>query len=353
MVFRNQLIILFILFAVFFCQKLIQVLSVSVDSNIPVCYALFFVLFSLLEILKLILPFSLFLGLLITLKYLCVSNEITAMYACGLGNNYIFRAACMLSMFTAVCVIINVFWISPLSSCYCSQLLTNMKYYFHTSNVMGGRFYFFNDDRLMFFTHQMDKNQCKNIFIFQLKPDTYEVLSLVTAKTGLINQQIDNTRLFILNQGIYYKGCSSCDRFHYNIYVTDFNTHRVLLHYDKISNQYFSIEQMSMSSLWNANIIKANVELHWRLTLIISVFIMSIISVSLSVNCLRRSYFLDILPGVLLCLFFFLLQISLRFYGISNSCDYIKFLMWLVNILYCVIGLILSFNNFVYIKFRR
>lgn len=64
---KSQLAILFILLLIFFCQKLVRILGAAVDGDIPANLVLSLLGLGVPEMAQLILPLSLFLGLLMTL----------------------------------------------------------------------------------------------------------------------------------------------------------------------------------------------------------------------------------------------------------------------------------------------
>ena len=73
---KSQLAILFILLLIFFCQKLVRILGAAVDGDIPANLVLSLLGLGVPEMAQLILPLSLFLGLLMTLGKLYTESEI-------------------------------------------------------------------------------------------------------------------------------------------------------------------------------------------------------------------------------------------------------------------------------------
>ncbi|PVF12989.1 LPS export ABC transporter permease LptF, partial [Yersinia pestis] len=83
---KSQIAILFILLLIFFSQKLVRILGAAVDGEIPTNVVLSLLGLGVPEMAQLILPLSLFLGLLMTLGKLYTESEITVMNACGMGK---------------------------------------------------------------------------------------------------------------------------------------------------------------------------------------------------------------------------------------------------------------------------
>ena len=97
---KSQLAILFILLLIFFCQKLVRILGAAVDGDIPTNLVLSLLGLGVPEMAQLILPLSLFLGLLMTLGKLYTESEITVMHACGLSKAVLVKAAMILALET-------------------------------------------------------------------------------------------------------------------------------------------------------------------------------------------------------------------------------------------------------------
>lgn len=110
---KSQIAILFILLLIFFCQNLVRVLGDAVDGNIPTNLVLSLLALGVPKMAQLILPLSLFLGLLMTLGRLYTESEITVMHACGLGKRTLIIAAMILALLTSAIAAVNVFWAGP------------------------------------------------------------------------------------------------------------------------------------------------------------------------------------------------------------------------------------------------
>ena len=124
---KSQLAILFILLLIFFCQKLVRILGAAVDGDIPTNLVLSLLGLGIPEMAQLILPLSLFLGLLMTLGKLYTESEITVMHACGLSKAVLIKAAMILALFTGAVAAVNVMWAGPWSSRHQDEVLADVQ----------------------------------------------------------------------------------------------------------------------------------------------------------------------------------------------------------------------------------
>ncbi|EBP4160871.1 LptF/LptG family permease, partial [Salmonella enterica subsp. enterica] len=90
-------------------------------------------------------------------------------------------------------------------------------------------------------------------------------------------------------------------------------------------------------TFWNTDSKRARAELHWRITLVITVFIMALLVVPLSVVNPRQGRVLSMLPAMLLYLVFFLLQTTLKSSSGKGRLDPAVW-MWVVNLLYIALA---------------
>lgn len=96
-------------------------------------------------------------------------------------------------------------------------------------------------------------------------------------------------------------------------------------------------DQMDMRTLWSTDTDRARAELHWRITLVFTVFMMALMVVPLSVVNPRQGRVLSMLPAMLLYLMFFLIQTSLKSNGGKGRLDPAVW-MWVVNLAYLALA---------------
>ncbi len=100
-------------------------------------------------------------------------------------------------------------------------------------------------------------------------------------------------------------------------------------------------DQMDMRTLWNTDTDRARAVLNWRITLVVTVFMMALMVVPLSVVNPRQGRVLSMLPAMLLYLVFFLIQTSLKSNGGKGKLDPTLW-MWTVNLIYLALAIVLN-----------
>ncbi|KJP54480.1 LPS export ABC transporter permease LptF [Enterobacter hormaechei] len=328
---KSQLAILFILLLIFFCQKLVRILGAAVDGEIPTNLVLSLLGLGVPEMAQLILPLSLFLGLLMTLGKLYTESEITVMHACGLSKAVLVKAAMVLALFTGIVAAVNVMWAGPTSSRHQDEVLAEAKA--NPGLAAQGQFQQATDGNSVLFIESVDGNRFNDVFLAQLRPKGNARPSVVVADSGQLSQRKDGSQVVTLNKGTRFEGTAMLRDFR----ITDFQNYQAIIGHQAVALDPTDTEQMDMRTLMNTDTDRARAELHWRITLVFTVFMMALMVVPLSVVNPRQGRVLSMLPAMLLYLVFFLLQTSIKSNGGKGKIDPMIW-TWVVNGLYLLLA---------------
>ncbi|AOM41471.1 LPS export ABC transporter permease LptF [Xenorhabdus hominickii] len=334
---KSQIAILFILLLIFFSQKLVEVLGAAVEGNIPANLVLSLLGLGVPDMAQLILPLSLFLGVLMTFSKLYTESEITVMHACGLGKGVLVKSAMILALLTSILAAANVIWFTPWSSKYQAQVLADAKANPSLAALMEGQFKSSSDSSMVLYVGDVKGNSFENVFLAQLRPANDQRPSVVIADGGHMEELPNGNQIAVLHEGTRYEGTAMLRDFR----ITDFKNYQAVIGHQSANIDNGKVEQKSITQLWHENDFDSRAEFHWRLTLIVSVLTMALMVVPLSVVNPRQGRILSMLPAMLLYLIFFLLQSSLRSNGGRGKLDPMLW-MWLVNGAYFALALFLN-----------
>ncbi|POU04226.1 MULTISPECIES: LPS export ABC transporter permease LptF [Enterobacteriaceae] len=334
---KSQLAILFILLLIFFCQKLVRILGAAVDGDIPTNLVLSLLGLGVPEMAQLILPLSLFLGLLMTFGKLYTDSEITVMHACGLSKAVLVKAAMVLVVFTGILATVNVMWAGPWSSRHQDEVLAEAKANPGMAALAQGQFQQATDGNSVLFIESVSGSSFHDVFLAQLRPKGNARPSVVVADSGQLSQRKDGSQVVTLTKGTRFEGTALLRDFR----ITDFQGYQAIVGHQAVALDPDDTEQMDMRTLMRTDTPRASAELHWRLTLIFAVFVMALMVVPLSVVNPRQGRVLSMLPAMLLYLVFFLVQTSLKSNGGKGKLDPMIW-MWAVNLLYLALAVVLN-----------
>jgi len=349
-IFRNQLIILTLLFLVCFCQKLIKMLSLVIDSGISI-YLVFLCLgLNMPESGKLLIPFSVFLSVLVTFYRLHAHNEIIAMYSCAVDKYIFIRSIFFFSGIVATCTMINISWLSPYCSSYQSKLLYKIKENINLVIFSERKFQPLATKYLILFSDSIQGNKLKNVFLSKTNSDKdNSMFIIITSDQGSVCRNPDGSRLIILKKGTYYEIYNKCELCQ-DVLITDFSQYQMLIN-STIKTFYEdneSVDHMFMHQLWCSNKSEMRAELHWRLTLLVSIFLMPMIT-TLLITVVSYNYLINLLVTVFLYIIFFIFHILLRSCVLLDNINPIVW-MWVINSIYLSIVLLLNSWDTSYIK---
>ena len=284
---------------------------------------------------QLILPLSLFLGLLMTLGRLYTErnhryarlwagqthpdyrrHDPGAVHLCGRGGERVLGRP----------------WASRSQDVVVNEAKANPS----IAGLAEGQFKPSQDGNAVLFIGNVKGSTFNDVFLAQLRPNGNQRPSVVVAEHGNIVQQKDGSQVVTLDKGTRFEGTALLRDFR----ITDFTDYKAVIGHRTVAADNTESEQMSMQTLWESDDPDAR-ELHWRLTLVVSVALMALLVVPLSVVNPRQGRVLSMLPAILLYLIFFLLQTSLRSNAGKGKLDPMLWL-WLVNGVYFAIALALN-----------
>ncbi len=345
---KTQISILFILILIFFSQKTINILTSAVHGNIPSDLIFSLLWLGIPEMAKFIFPLSLLIGLLMSYRKFHIDSEIIVMYACGLGKKLLVIAALILALFTALFATVNVIWMLPWSEKYQEKILKDAKTNPSLAGIVKGQFKITKDKNIVFYVSDIKGKNFTNIFMAQLLPSNNQLPSLVIAENGLIREDEKGNKIVVLDKGTRYEGTVLLPDFR----ITNFKDYQAVIDYKETIVKGDKIKQKDMLKLWCSRDLQSKVEFHWRLTLVISVFIMALIVVPLSQVNYRQGRVLNIFPSMFIYMIFFLSQSTVYSNSEKSEIDS-RIMMWLLNGIFLLLSIILNIWDTVLIRRLR
>lgn len=334
---KSQIAILFILLLIFFCQQLVRVLGSAANGNVPADLVFSLLGLGMPTMAQLMLPLCLFIAVLLTLGRLYAESEITVMQACGIGPCILIRVVLGLSVFTGILAAYNAFWLSPWSIDQQAKILEDAKANPRVSALSEGQFMTSGSGEFVLFINNIDKNQLKDVYLFQTRQKGNVKPSVVVAEKGELKALPNGDQILTLDNSQRVEGSAVLPDFR----ITDFEQYQAYLGYQSVEAESDKTAGLSLTELMNDNSLPAKAEWQWRLTLILAVPLMALLAVPLSKVNPRQGRFAKILPALLLYLIYFLLQSSLKSAGVAGRLDSGIF-MPIVNIAFLLLAIILN-----------
>ncbi|BAC24604.1 yjgP [Wigglesworthia glossinidia endosymbiont of Glossina brevipalpis] len=339
---KSQFHILCILFLIFFCQKLVRILSSMSEELIPKKIIFFLLILYIPEIIKLILPLSLFISIALVMQKLHNSNEIISIKTCGIGNECFIKVILFLNLLVMSFSFVNVMWISPLALNYKHKIISYNLSNIDKLKLNEKQFKFIKDKNIILFVDNIKDKNLKNIFIvkFILKNKEYIPVVFVSKHGSLYKDLLKNKNVINLNYGEYYEIDFKSNYF----FIASFERYQIELFNTFSRLKEPSSEYVYFKNLFNSCIEEYKLEYNWRITIVFSVLIMSIISFALNIKKLGSGQFFNLFLGIFFYLIFF---ISQTFIYSNHSLFKLHsiFFMWIINFIYIFFSIALYYNN--------
>ena len=338
---KTQGAILFILLLIFFSQKLIKILSSAIDGSIPRDLIMPLLVLGLSNMADLILPLSLFLGVLVTFGRLYSDSEMVAMHACGVKKRLNYQVVFLLCVMTCTVTALNSLWFGPWSSVKQDQLVENAKINPSLAGLLAGQFQQTPDGNSVIYIGNVDNNKLDNVFIAQINPKNNQRPSIIIANKGKTEEDADGNQIITLEDANRYEGTAQLKDFR----ISNFHNYWGIIKPKEldtsVDDDKADVQQLGLLELQQNPSPKAQAELYWRLTLIISVPLMAFLVIPLSVSNPRQGKLAQILPALLLYLVYFLLSSSIRANAGKGRLDPALW-FYLINMSYFILTLILN-----------
>lgn len=301
---KTQLAVLFVLFLVFFSQKFIRVLADASEGGIPSHEILTLVGLYMPSMAMLMLPLSLFIGILITFGRLYAESEITVMNATGIGNQFLIRAAFYLALLTGIIAAFNSLWLTPFANHKELKVIERLEADSGLELLVKGQIQSTPNGQAMIFIKDITNkgHDLHQVFIAQPQPTGSMRPNVIVAGNGYVSELADGKQLLSLNHGIRYEGLPTL--LNYNI--TKYDNYQVLIGQRKVQAKHRDWDAMPTRQLIYETSSPARAELQWRISLILCIPLMTMIVVPLSKVNPRQGRFAKLFPAILIYLTYFL-----------------------------------------------
>lgn len=305
--------------------------------------------------LELILPLSLFLGVLLAYGQLYLSNEMTVLNACGVGQRQVLIFTLFPALSLAVLVGVLSLYLTPLGNSRVEQILTEQKSRTEFETLTPGRFHSGGDLVVYARSLSTDKTQMEKLFIYQGEKNREvdgEILVsqiLLTAQTGVRRVDPNSGDQYLeLRNGYRYEGMPGRHDYH----KMSFESYRYRLGTAAEPVEIRKLKSRSTASLIGSDVLKEKAELQWRISMPLLVFIVGMMAIPLSKVNPRHGRFLKLIPSVMLYLSYVLLLITSQKWIEKGEISPV-FGLWWVHGVFFVIALFMLLSSRYQFSLRR
>jgi len=303
-VLHTLLAVTFVLLLVFISQQLVRYLSYAASGKIAANILLQIVGFEIPNLLALLLPLGLFLGVILAYGRLYADNELRVLHACGLSIKRLVLITSVLAVLITLVVGILMLWVNPMITANKQKILSSGSADNLLDTLMPGRFQVSSDGKRVAYVEKISRNhrEADNIFIAEQEKNGLDMTGtpwiVLSAAAGYQMIDPETKQPFIVaTNGYRYAGTPGQNDYRiikfqkYAIRTPDMtlNTQRQIqeaVPTKKLMQNYHDPESAS--------------ELQWRLAIPFSAFLLAFLAIPLSQVKPRQGRYAMLLPAILI-----------------------------------------------------
>lgn len=273
----------------------LHILASAIEGDYPA--RLVFSLLGLEAVGKLmfILPLSFYFSILLALGRLYNDSEMTALFACGVEPRRIYRAITALGLSVAAVVAFFSLYMTPKVEDISQQLLDEAKAEVELAGLVPGHFNEAGDTGPLVYVEALDEESgvYRNLFAQARVNGRLQLLSAQRAYQRI--DESDGSRYLVLEEGYRYEGKPGEAGFR----IIHFQTHGLRIEEREVEASQRPRHALTTAHLWGSNDRGDKAELHWRITMPITAFLLALLAVPLSKSDPRKGRNLRLFTGVL------------------------------------------------------
>jgi len=295
--------IFFVVGLLVFGNQFVLTVQESLDHGVPFIDLMPLIGFNMLRDIPIILTLSLFLAIIITISQLYKNSEAIVLNSIGVGDVDFIRLIQPLVVFSFIIIfcltIFSVPWAKQQKS-YAENETVNASEF---SFITEGKFESFKDGDIVFYASESStkdysgEQNMEEIFIYS-SYDNIPIIVLASEATKYFDSESKSIYLR-LKDGIRYEGLPS----NKNINVLNFDQYDLEIvsgDVQKSISTFSEIEEKTSIDLLKQGGLLANAEMQWRISLPISILILSVFGVFLGRTSQRSGNGINLLVGVLI-----------------------------------------------------
>ncbi len=338
-VFRAQIAVLAVLITIFISQQFVRILADAAEGQFPGQLVMTLLALTLPELLSLILPLSLLLGVMLAHGRMYAESEMTVLHAVGISEWYVTRVTLVLALLMALVAGASAIWIAPWAQEREYQVLEKAESEAGLAALVQGRFQRAANGKGVIYVEGLANGRLDGVFVAQVPAadDSHiEETALVLARSGRILEAADGSQRLQLNDGARSSGV--LNSLEYN--QVAFGSYEMEIKSQEGEHKRRKMSAYSMQQLLDEGTPDAWAEFHWRLAVPIALPLLVLIAVPMSRVNTRQGKFGKMMPAILIYLGYFGLLMAGR-KAIENEAIPAALGLWWIHLTALIIGILL------------
>ncbi len=310
-VLKAQIAVLLVLLAIFISQHFVRVLADASDGEFPASLVFTLLGLNLPYLAVLVIPLSLFLGILLAHGRMYADSEMTVFHGVGVSEWYITRVTLLIAVANMFVTLGISVYVTPWAEEKQNQVLEHAQSEAGLAAITQGRFQTSPNGRAVLFVERIGRsNQLDKVFVAQLPdPEDESGLSnIVVAQGGKVVEDDTGGQRLQLNDGVQYQATPKQVDFQ----IIEFDGYQMQIKEQEVNERRRKLSALPINELMAIDGPEATAEFHWRLAIPLAIPLMTLIAVPMARVNVRQGKFAKMFPAILLYLGYFGLMIAGR-----------------------------------------
>lgn len=354
---NTLLAVTFVLLLIFLSNQLVRYLSYAAAGKLGANILFQLMGFEIPYLLALLLPLSLYLGIILAYGRMYAESEMRVLHACGLSVKKLIGMTSAITLVTASVVFMLTLWVNPWLSSEKEKLIARS---ISTDNlldtIMPGRFKVSSDGKRVVYVESVKRGykQANNVFIADQGAKAADgngaAWTIVSADKG--SQWTDKAtqdRFLVASDGYRYEGKAGQNDFK----IIQFKKYAIRIPYSTATSKRQEQESIPTNTLFkNYKKSEHAAELQWRFSIPLSVLLLGLLAIPFSHVGPRQSRYSQLIPAILI----YIVYINLLF--VARNWVELGFLptwigMWWVHLIVLSLATILLISQAGWKQFMR
>lgn len=297
----NWVAVTLVLWLIVLSNRLAGYLGEAAAGDLPA--GVIFTLLGLksIDYLVVLLPLTLYLGVLLALGRLYKDSEMAALGACGIGPAQLYRPLLGLALLVAALIAVLALYVAPRTAALGYEVRARAQGANDLSVITAGRFHESANGNMVFYAERVAPNHehLEQLFVRSVQDG---VPTLVTAKRAHpARDATTGDRFLVMEDGYRYQGFPGDPVFR----ILHFTRHGVRLESVEVLNPTVKHNAIPSEQLWGSDDRHDVAELQWRLSLPLAAISLVLLAVPLSRTTPRQGRFGKLFSAILIFIVYY------------------------------------------------
>jgi lipopolysaccharide export system permease protein len=308
--------------------RFVKYLAQSASGDFPADLIFNLMIFRLPSFMELVLPLSLFIGILLAYGRMYMDSEMTVMRACGFSTQRLVAYTLAPAAVIMLLVALLSLFISPLGLTQVDRLLTDAGNSRNIEGLLAAQFQVDKSSgRVTYFEREgKGRDEMQKVFMARKVEGKERELEIVVAEKGHINRQNDG-RMVIMESGYRYIG----EPGEMDYSITKFAEMGQLVTQSDAVKDNLKQDAKSTKALLKSKRPMERATFYWRFALIFLVPIVAILAVSFSRSSPRSGRYAAMFPAFMVYLVYLIALHSAR-EVVQDGSHFPSFALWWVHL---------------------